>query len=158
MNTTSSTTVPRELAAAFSRFGPTFRKWMTAGVTATTYARLRLLRVLHAAGPQIMSALGEQLDVTPRNITVLVDGLEAEGLARRTRHPDDRRATIVELTEQGRALVEEHFEVHLEQVAQLFACLEPGEQETLLRLINKLTDELAAQGAGGGCFSEPSSA
>ena len=143
---------------AFSRFGPTFRKWMTAGVTGTTYPRLRLLRVLHAAGPQIMSALGDQLDVTPRNITVLVDALEADGLAKRTPHPDDRRATIVELTPTGRALVDEHFETHLEQVATLFGCLDRDEQEALLALITKLTDELAAQGAGGGCFAEPSPA
>lgn len=148
----------RDLAVAFSRFGPTFRKWMTSGVTATTYARLRLLRVLHARGPQIMSALGEQLDVTPRNVTVLVDGLEAEGLATRTPHPDDRRATIVELTPAGRALVDEHFEAHLQEVSRLFGCLDADEQQALLLLINKLTDELAAQGAGSGCFAEPPSA
>src|SRR3712207_4924391 len=98
---TTSTSVSRELAQAFARFGPTFRKWMASGVTATTYPRLRLLRVLHLHGPQIMSALGEQLDVTPRNITVLVDGLEEEGLAARVPHETDRRATVVELTAKG---------------------------------------------------------
>jgi DNA-binding MarR family transcriptional regulator len=146
--------MPRQLASAFARFGPSFRKWMTAGLTATTFPRLQLMRVLHARGPQIMSVLGEQLDVTPRNVTVLVDGLEAEGLARRRPHPDDRRATIVELTPAGRRLVGKHSEVHLERVSALFACLDATEQEDLLRLINKLADELAAQGVGGGCVGD----
>lgn len=128
---------------------------MMAGATETSLPRLILLRVLASSGPQVMSALSEALEVTPRNITVLVDGLESEGLARRTPHPDDRRSTIVELTDEGRAVVAKGFETHVARVATLFERLSPREQTTLLKLIGKLTEELAELGATGPCLPDP---
>lgn len=151
MNTTSQDTTARELALAFHRFGPSMRKWMMAGATPTSVPRMGLLRVLAEEGPQIMSALSDRLEVTPRNITVLVDGLEAEGLARRTPHPDDRRATIVELTETGREMIAGAFSTHVDRVAQVFEGLTQREQATLLKLITKVTDELVSRGASGPC-------
>jgi DNA-binding MarR family transcriptional regulator len=150
MNTTSGL-LAHELALAFHHFGPSLRKWMTAGATPTTLPRLGLLRVLATDGPQIMSALSDTLGVTPRNITVLVDGLESEGLAQRTPHPNDRRATLVELTPQGRTTIAGAFEAHVKRVAELFERLTPQEQSTLLVLIRKLTDELADLGVVGPC-------
>ena len=41
---------------------------------------LRLLGVLHTQGPQIMSDLGDELVVTARYVTSLVNELEKEGL------------------------------------------------------------------------------
>jgi DNA-binding MarR family transcriptional regulator len=38
-------------------------------------------------------------------MTRLLDRLEAKGLARRRANPDDRRALVIEVTEEGRALV-----------------------------------------------------
>lgn len=136
---------------AFARFGPAFRRWMSTGVSTTSFPRLRLLRVLLTEGPQTMGALSQELGVTPRNITVLVDGLEGEGLAERHPHPKDRRATIVALTDAGRTVVTEAFGAHVERVSVLFERLSPSEQATLLTLINKLADELASLGASGVC-------
>ena len=48
-----------------------------------------------------MRALADELGLTPRNITDAVDALEGEGLVRRTAHPTDRRATLVELDGRG---------------------------------------------------------
>ena len=156
MSTTSQeATTTRELALAFHRFGPSMRKWMMSGVTPTSLPRLGLLRALAADGPQIMSVLSDSLGVTPRNITVLVDGLESEGLARRTPHPEDRRATIVELTPAGSEMIAGAFEAHVARVAELFERLTPREQTTLLKLIGKLTDELAALGVTGPCAGPP---
>ena len=44
------------------------------------------------------------LDVTPRNVTGLLDALEASGHAARTAHPTDRRASLVTLTNAGQAV------------------------------------------------------
>ena len=57
-----------------------------------------MLGALHfSEGPVIMRNPGEELGVTPRNVTKLVDELEAEDLVRRLPHPSDQRATLVEL-------------------------------------------------------------
>ena len=59
-----------------------------------------------AEGAQKMSALAKQAGVAARTLTTLVDGLEKEGLARRTPHSSDRRATLIELTAAGDAVAE----------------------------------------------------
>lgn len=83
--------------------------------TGLTLPRVHLLWEVHRAGPTTQRALAEALAVSPRNITGLVDALEASGHARRAPHPTDRRASLVELTEAGRsamaAMEREHREV-----------------------------------------------
>src|SRR5688500_18630246 len=66
-----------------------------------TTSRTHLLWVIHHSGPSTQQALASALQVSARNITGLVDGLEAGGFAHRSPHPTDRRATLVSLTEQG---------------------------------------------------------
>jgi DNA-binding MarR family transcriptional regulator len=46
--------------------------------------------------------LAESLDVSPRNITGLVDHLEKDGLVERFADPEDRRATRVRLAPAGK--------------------------------------------------------
>jgi DNA-binding MarR family transcriptional regulator len=67
-----------------------------------TRARAELLWHLHRRGPVMQRELSQALRCTPRNVTDLVDTLEAVGLVARGPHPTDRRATMVSLTEQGR--------------------------------------------------------
>lgn len=73
---------------------------------ALTRARAELLWRLADAGPSTQSALSDALQCTPRNVTGLVDALEADDLVRRHAHPTDRRATLVTLTEEGSAIVD----------------------------------------------------
>lgn len=53
--------------------------------------------------PMTQRELSQALKCTPRNVTGLVDVLQADGLVARGPHPTDRRATLVTLTERGRA-------------------------------------------------------
>lgn len=69
-----------------------------------TLARAALLWQLQQDGPSTQHSLSRALRVTPRNITGLVDALEADGLVSREAHPTDRRATLVTLTAKGTSL------------------------------------------------------
>lgn len=69
--------------------------------TGLTAARAHLLWVLEHSGPSTQQALAAALDVTPRNVTGLVDALESHGFVERGPHPSDRRATLVRLTASG---------------------------------------------------------
>ena len=69
--------------------------------TGLTAARTHLLWVLHHSGPSNQQSLATELGVSPRNVTGLVDALEAGGYVARQPHPSDRRATLVTLTERG---------------------------------------------------------
>jgi DNA-binding MarR family transcriptional regulator len=59
---------------------------------------------LHQRGPVTQRTLSQALRVSPRNVTGLLDALEAGGYVARGRHPTDRRATLVSLTDQGAAV------------------------------------------------------
>jgi DNA-binding MarR family transcriptional regulator len=72
-----------------------------------TPSRAHLLWELQRLGPTTQQALAEALDVSPRNVTSLVDGLVATGFVTREPHPTDRRAALVTFTEQGARVAEE---------------------------------------------------
>ena len=63
--------------------------------TGLTPARVHLLWELRHSGPATQHHLATRLEVSPRNITGLVDALEASGHVTRSPHPTDRRSTIV---------------------------------------------------------------
>jgi DNA-binding MarR family transcriptional regulator len=69
--------------------------------TNLTVARTHLLWELHRLGPSTQNMLAATLKVSPRNVTGLVDALEAAGYVVRAPHPKDRRALLVTLTDQG---------------------------------------------------------
>jgi DNA-binding MarR family transcriptional regulator len=140
----SSSTTAQHLADMFSLFAPAFLKWQYAGilVEGMTYPRMRLIHEVAEDGPQIMSALRDRLGVSARNITVLVDGLEKEGLARRAPHSTDRRATLIELTDKGRTAHHAVYAAHADRAQALFATLSATDQRHLKRILALLADAL----------------
>jgi DNA-binding MarR family transcriptional regulator len=107
-----------------------------------TYPRMRLIHEIAEDGPQIMSALRDRLGVSARNITVLVDGLEKEGLASRAPHSTDRRATLIELIDKGRAAHHGVYAAHADRAQALFATLSATDQRHLKRILVLLADAL----------------
>ena len=70
-----------------------------------TFSRFELLTLLSFSrtGSLPMAKASERLQVHPTSVTNAVDRLEAAGLVRRVAHPTDGRATLVEVTDAGRA-------------------------------------------------------
>jgi MarR family 2-MHQ and catechol resistance regulon transcriptional repressor len=108
-----------------------------------TSAQLNTLLVLRAAGPEglLMGEIGRKLVVTKANVTGLVDRLERQGLVARA-GGDDRRATVVHLTEAGVELLDRTIPRHAERLAELTGNLTDEEKRTLVRLLSKLRREL----------------
>jgi DNA-binding MarR family transcriptional regulator len=91
-----------------------------------------------------MADLAGALAVTPRNVTALVDGLEAEGMVRRVPHSTDRRVTLVELTCNSDRVAAQ-FGTYQASIASLFVDLSDDERRTLLRLLGALADRMRAE-------------
>jgi DNA-binding MarR family transcriptional regulator len=114
------------------------------GERGLTRARATLVAYLYRGGPMRQRELAEALRVSARNVTGLLDGLEATGFVARTNHPTDRRATLVTLTKHGTAVAEamQTDEDHLAHF--LFADVPVGEvgdfAATVDRLIARLRD------------------
>jgi DNA-binding MarR family transcriptional regulator len=130
----------RPLADVLVDFVQAFDAWSRRAAVSNareSVPRLRLLYELHCNGPRKMADLADSLGVTPRNVTALVDGLEAESLVRRTAHPTDRRITIVELTG-GAAAVEEQIGSFRQAIDELLAGLSHSERRVLARVLPEL--------------------
>jgi DNA-binding MarR family transcriptional regulator len=70
-----------------------------------TFARFEMLTLLSftRTGALPMAKASERLQVHPTSVTNVVDRLEKAGLVRRVAHPTDGRATLIEITEEGKA-------------------------------------------------------
>jgi DNA-binding MarR family transcriptional regulator len=139
------------LVDEFATFGPLYLKWVRSRLQdgGMTYARMRLLGALHCKGPQIMSSISDELGVTRRNVTALVDALEEEGLLRRKPHPTDRRATVIEMTGLGERTMDRVYDEHRAAVAELFAGLDEEDRGELARMLGVLRESLRREGICG---------
>ncbi|CAM5637135.1 MarR family winged helix-turn-helix transcriptional regulator [Streptomyces hirsutus] len=110
-----------------------------------TPAQSRLLRTLaHYASPPRMADLAERLEVVPRAVTTLVDGLEASGKVRRVPDPANRRVIRIELTDDGRAALRELHAARRAAAEEILAPLADEQREVLGELLNTLVDGTAA--------------
>ena len=88
-----------------------------------------------------MSELGRLLLVSGGNVTVIVDGLEREGLVIRAHSSADRRTVAVSLTERGLAEFERIAAGHEAEIDRLFAQLAESDLETLDGIFKRLTKD-----------------
>ena len=93
--------------------------------------RTHLLWELHRLGTSTQKTLATALKVSPRNVTGLVDALEASGYVARTPHPKDRRAILVTLTDQGSQTMAQMEHERSQIAAELVADLDANQQERL---------------------------
>ncbi len=73
-------------------------KLRQSGLSLPSYKAMRALENSELS----MREISEALQVAPRTVTDLIDGLEAKGLVAREPHPVDRRVTLLRLTQAGR--------------------------------------------------------
>jgi DNA-binding MarR family transcriptional regulator len=100
-----------------------------------------VLATLRRGGPPFSmrpSDLTGTLMLTSSGTTKRLDRLEQAGLIARGPDPDDRRAILITLTEQGRELIDGVTAAHLQNERDLLAPLSDVEQRSLADLLRKL--------------------
>ena len=80
--------------------------------------------------------------VTSGTMTNRIDRLTEKDLVRRIPDPEDRRGILVELTEQGRKLIDSALASHVSNEERLLQSLSPEEQSTLAALLGKWLSSL----------------
>ncbi|MER6606183.1 MarR family transcriptional regulator [Streptomyces sp. NPDC000927] len=106
-----------------------------------TPAQFRLLRIVaHYDGPPRMADLAQRLDVVPRAVTSLVDGLEASGRVRRAPDPDNRRVIRIEITEEGLATLRSLRDARRAAAEEILAPLTIDQREVLGGLLSALVN------------------
>jgi MarR family transcriptional regulator, 2-MHQ and catechol-resistance regulon repressor len=105
------------------------------GVGPTDFGVLEAL--LHK-GPLTVKQIGEKVLLTSGSMTAAVDRLAARGLVVRRDDARDRRARIIELTVEGRELIERAFACHRDAMEEALKGFTEAERIILLPLLRSL--------------------
>ncbi|MFJ5761106.1 MarR family winged helix-turn-helix transcriptional regulator [Neobacillus sp. NPDC093182] len=97
-----------------------------------------ILELLYSKGPHPVQKISEILSIPSGSITYVVDKLEKKGLVERQPNPNDRRASNVLLTEEGRALFDEIFPKHVATISQNLSIVSNDEKELLIDLLKRI--------------------
>ncbi|MFC8143533.1 MarR family winged helix-turn-helix transcriptional regulator [Streptomyces paradoxus] len=110
------------------------------GLALTSFEVLHLL--LRRPGPRIQD-IAEEFSITVGGTSKVVDRLEAAGLCKRRANPNDRRSSVVELTPEGRKLVEGALHVFEEELELRIGSVIP---ERSVREVTAVLSRLRAAG------------
>jgi DNA-binding MarR family transcriptional regulator len=91
------------------------------------------------------TALYRELVLSSGAMTNRLDVLERAGLVERLPDPNDRRGTLIELTKEGKVVLDRALEAHLQGEAQLVAHLPRDEQKRLADLLKRLLIEMESE-------------
>jgi len=104
-----------------------------------TPAQLRALRALDGTGRALrMSELADRLGIARRSATDVVGGLVDRRLVAREADPDDGRAVVVGLTDEGRELLRSLADTRRDVAERLFGALDPGDRALLATLLARV--------------------
>ena len=97
-----------------------------------------LQRLEQAEEPLSLSQLASCLAFVKSNATQLIDRLEQDGLVRRVPHAEDRRCTLLEVTEEGKQRHQEAVDAIQPLLDKFDALYTPEERTQLFTLLRRL--------------------
>ena len=132
-----------QVTARLSRIGPLLARrqedvFERFGLSRGEVGALSALRISGAPYQLSPTRLAKGLMLSSAGITSRIDRLERRGLVRRLDDPDDRRGVIIELTGEGRDVVDEAVAALAISDRQLLDRLDPQEVDQLEGLLRKV--------------------
>jgi MarR family 2-MHQ and catechol resistance regulon transcriptional repressor len=97
-----------------------------------------ILELLYSKGPHPVQRISETFSIPSGSITYVVDKLEKKGLVERQPNPNDRRASNVVLTQEGRALFDEIFPKHVATISENLSFISNEDKEILIDLLKRI--------------------
>ncbi|MFE6888067.1 MarR family winged helix-turn-helix transcriptional regulator [Streptomyces sp. NPDC057694] len=105
-----------------------------------TLPQFRMLVVLSTRGATKLVALAELLGVAPSTAMRMVDRLIATGLVDRQINPDNRRETLLQLTDEGRRTVEDVTARRRSEIETIVQRLAPEQRTALIDALKAFND------------------
>jgi DNA-binding MarR family transcriptional regulator len=100
-----------------------------------TLPQMRMLVVLSTRGATKLVALADVLHVAPSTAMRMVDRLIAVGLADRRINPGNRRETLLQLTEEGRRIVDDVTARRRAEISSVVERLTPSQRSALVEAL-----------------------
>ncbi|MEU7488093.1 MarR family transcriptional regulator [Streptomyces sp. NPDC042319] len=120
-----------------------------------TLPQFRLLVVLSVHGTAKLVALADLLNVNPSTAMRMVDRLIAAGFAGRRMNPDNRRETLLELTDEGRRIVEEATARRRTAIAEIVERMDPAQRAAMVTALTAFTEAAGEPAAPPGDTKSP---
>jgi MarR family transcriptional regulator, organic hydroperoxide resistance regulator len=105
------------------------------------------LRILSEHDGLNQRELSEKVGVHPNTAVPALDNMEKHGLVKRVRDANDRRRMCVHLTPKGRRLRDEMIPDVKAMLHRSIAHLTPAELDTFFKVMNRIEQNLVAEGA-----------
>jgi DNA-binding MarR family transcriptional regulator len=121
---------------------------MDRGLAERGLTRVRAIALWEIAegGAVTQRELADRLRVTPRNVTALVDALEAAGFVQRTSHPSDRRARVLLLTRKGGAATARMKGEKVAMADILLGAIPEAKLRAFVDVLDEIVERLASEG------------
>jgi DNA-binding MarR family transcriptional regulator/YHS domain-containing protein len=108
-----------------------------------TEAEWDALRLLGRQGECMMRELASGCNVALSTMTGIIDRLLKKKLVQRRHSQEDRRVVLIRLTGRGKLVYEERLDADMRLVLTMLQALQPGEQEQLVSLVQKIVGSLS---------------
>jgi DNA-binding MarR family transcriptional regulator len=115
------------------------------GLNDGDYGVLAPLRRVGAPHQLTPTELAKHRMMTSGGMTAALDRLERKGLVARVPNPDDRRGSLVRLTDTGRDVIDEAMKQHVLTEQRLVSSLDEDERDQLRVLLRKLLQSVDAE-------------
>lgn len=102
-----------------------------------TAAQFGVLEALYNKGDLRIGELIEKILTTSGNITVVIKNLEKDGLIKKNPDPEDKRSTIISITDKGKEVIEGILPEHIHNIERIFSILTDEEKVTLKNILKK---------------------
>lgn len=117
----------------------------TAGLVAKyglTMSQFAVLEALYHKGSMNISEIIQSVLSTSGNMTVVISNLDKLELITKCTNPEDKRSSLISITEKGREIIEEIFPLHLKDLQVVFQALSNEEKELLTATLKKISTTL----------------
>ena len=109
-----------------------------------SYRQLQILALIEREGPMSQRELSRLAGIDKSPMVGIIDALETAGLALRKRDPEDRRITLIQLTEEGTALLRRAATLALEADKEVLKGLDRSDRLALARLLDRIVNSSGA--------------
>lgn len=114
-----------------------------------TMAQSHILFEIRRIGSPSMQRVAEELGMDVTTFSRQAKGLEGKGFVVRQVSPDDRRVSLLGLTDEGTRVLEQIDRYMADKIEQIFSAMTPFERETVVRSLGLLNEAVAKVGHCG---------
>lgn len=138
--------VLENIGFAFGKIGEMSKDLYRAAIAplGITEQHLYILVALDRMGKTVQAHLSVPLKIDRATMVGLLNDLEKRGLIRRTPHPSDRRAYLVEITGAGRDLEQQAWQISADFTRRFFDGLSEAESAAFKQMLRRVAQNAVA--------------